>query len=258
MPDPTLASQHQRTGRHLSFNTQTKLRQTFRPFRPSRGKFEASFPIFLALKLKIFQTFHFFTSKLKNLSSRSLYCLFNPFFEGKGGLTFPTRIRWFRIQGFGDQKFNKFTAKNFLFFWSKIVISWSLIQHKRRPSYKRSLQLSKENIQRFKTLTFFYFFGSFCPPRSGSGSTDLIESGSGSETLELTKNLKIFLFLTIVFFAEAYGIFESMGMVPLERFENADFALIWTNYFQRNMLSERTFCRKVIKIFPSLFSGKFS
>ncbi len=38
--------------------------------------------------------------------------------------------------------------------------------HKGRPSHKRTLQLSKRNIQHFKTwnfLIFFYFCGSFMP-----------------------------------------------------------------------------------------------
>ncbi len=42
----------------------------------------------------------------------------------------------------------------------------SLGLHKGRPSYRRSLQPSKENIQHFKTwnfLIFFYFCGSFLP-----------------------------------------------------------------------------------------------
>jgi hypothetical protein len=42
----------------------------------------------------------------------------------------------------------------------------SLSLHKERPSYRRSLQLSKEAIQHFKTWTLkkkFYFNGSFVP-----------------------------------------------------------------------------------------------
>jgi hypothetical protein len=41
----------------------------------------------------------------------------------------------------------------------------SLGLHKGRPSYKRSLQLSKENVQHFKTWKFsiFFFCGSFLP-----------------------------------------------------------------------------------------------
>jgi hypothetical protein len=52
------------------------------------------------------------------------------------------------------------------------------------PSYKRSLQPSKENILHFKKLkllTFFYFCGSFRPPGSPdpeSVSRDPTESGS--------------------------------------------------------------------------------
>ncbi len=56
-----------------------------------------------------------------------------------------------------EKKFNFFCIKNY---------SLSLGLHKRRPSYKRSLQLSKENIQHFKTWNFvnlFYFCGSFLP-----------------------------------------------------------------------------------------------
>ncbi len=81
------------------------------------------------------------------------------------------------------------------FYW----ISWfsittlylSLGLHRGRPSYKRSLQLSKENIQHFKTW-FYIFFPLFwvifalldsdpdSEYESGSGSTDQIESGSNS------------------------------------------------------------------------------
>ncbi len=94
---------------------------------------------------------------------------------------------WFGIcQGFGSvfiwygsgsrvfitTNWKKFTAeKNLIFCGAKITIYLSLGLHKGRPSYKRSLQLSKENIQHFKTwnfLNFFYFCGSFLPS-SGSG-----------------------------------------------------------------------------------------
>ncbi len=43
----------------------------------------------------------------------------------------------------------------------KIAIYLSLGLHKGRPSYKRNLQPSKENIQHFKTWKFFTFFN-FC------------------------------------------------------------------------------------------------
>jgi hypothetical protein len=57
--------------------------------------------------------------------------------------------------------------------------------HKGRPSYSRSLQPSKENIQNFKTwktskLSIFVVIFALLDPDSDSrsGSTDLIESGS--------------------------------------------------------------------------------
>ncbi len=52
----------------------------------------------------------------------------------------------------------------FLFFWSKIAIYLSLCLHKGCPSYRRSLQPSKVNIQHFKRwkcCPFFYFLGAF-------------------------------------------------------------------------------------------------
>ncbi len=74
----------------------------------------------------------------------------------------------FRIRGLYDQNLTKFKAekKIELFFWLKTTIYLTLGLHKRRPSYKRSLQLSKENIHHLKTwnfLIFFYFWGSFLP-----------------------------------------------------------------------------------------------
>jgi hypothetical protein len=53
-----------------------------------------------------------------------------------------------------------------IFFKSKTTIYISLGLHKGFPSYRRSLQPSKENIQHLKTwnfLIFFYFCGSFLP-----------------------------------------------------------------------------------------------
>ncbi len=49
--------------------------------------------------------------------------------------------------------------------------------HKERPSYRRSLQLSKENVQHFKTwdfIIFFNFYGLFLP------SWIRIQLGSGT------------------------------------------------------------------------------
>ncbi len=58
----------------------------------------------------------------------------------------------------------KITAGKKIKFFLKIYLSLGL--HKERPSYRRSLQLSKEVIQDFKTWTlkkFFFFCGSFLP-----------------------------------------------------------------------------------------------
>ncbi len=99
-----------------------------------------------------------------------------------------------RILGFDGRKF---TAEKNLTFFDQTTIYLSLGLHKGRPSYRRSLQLAKENIQHFKTRNFLIFilllwftFALLNPyPDSeyGFGSTDLIESriqyGSGSETL---------------------------------------------------------------------------
>jgi hypothetical protein len=53
---------------------------------------------------------------------------------------------------FTTKKWEKFTAeKNLIFLLSKIAIFLSLDLHKGRPSYRRSLQPAKENIQDFKT-----------------------------------------------------------------------------------------------------------
>ncbi len=64
------------------------------------------------------------------------------------------------------KNWKKITTEKFFFFGSKTTIYLSLGLHKERPSYRRSLQLSKEAIQHFKTWTFqkkFYFCGSFLP-----------------------------------------------------------------------------------------------
>ncbi len=66
--------------------------------------------------------------------------------------------------------------KLFIYFFDrKIAIDLSLGLPKGRPSDRRSLQPSKENIQHFKTwkfLTFSVFVGNFCPPGSGSRSSN--------------------------------------------------------------------------------------
>jgi hypothetical protein len=84
------------------------------------------------------------------------------------------------------KNWKKFTAERKINFF--LIKNYNLPGlHKGLPNYRWSLQPLKENIQHFKTLNFLVFstFGSFCLPGSGYGSTDLIESGSGSETLVL-------------------------------------------------------------------------
>ncbi len=51
-----------------------------------------------------------------------------------------------------------YSWKKIYFFLSKTTIYLSPGLHKERPSYRRSLQLSKEVIQHFKTWTFTIFF----------------------------------------------------------------------------------------------------
>ncbi len=79
----------------------------------------------------------------------------------------PIRIR-IRIQSGSralmTKNWKKITAgkKNLIFFLSKTAIYLSLGLHKVCPSYRRSLQLTKEAIQHFKTWTLkknFYFCG---------------------------------------------------------------------------------------------------
>ncbi len=96
-----------------------------------------------------------------------------------------------RIQGFYMTKnWKKFTAEKF-FFGSKTTIYISLGFFKGRTSYKRNLQLSKENIQHLKPwnfLIFFYFCRSFLPSsiririRIPNTDPDRL-AWSGSETL---------------------------------------------------------------------------
>ncbi len=71
-----------------------------------------------------------------------------------------SRLLWSKI----DKKL--LLKKKLNFFGSKTTICLSLGLHKGRPSYRRSLQPSKENIQYWKTWKFWIFFsfcGSFLP-----------------------------------------------------------------------------------------------
>ncbi len=81
-----------------------------------------------------------------------------------------------RIQGFDDQKRKKKNTdliKNFNLLMSRLQEKLSALK-KEHPA-----------LQNMTFLNFFvYFCGSFLPS-SGSGSTDLIGSGSGSETPDI-------------------------------------------------------------------------
>ncbi len=56
-----------------------------------------------------------------------------------------------RIEGFNNKKIEKFTAEKSDIFLSKIANYLSLGLQKGLPSYRRSLQPSKEKIQHFET-----------------------------------------------------------------------------------------------------------
>ncbi len=74
------------------------------------------------------------------------------------------RINWIRIRilGFGDRLKKIQLTIFYILFWSKIA-TWTYLSLgllKGHPSYRRSLQPSKENIQRFQkwnSLPFFLF-----------------------------------------------------------------------------------------------------
>ncbi len=83
-----------------------------------------------------------------------------------------------RIQGFNDQKLKKITAekKNLNFFLDQKLKNVQVTEEA-FSSQKRPFNTSKHELKK----NCFTFVGHFCPP--GSGSTDPIESGSGSVTL---------------------------------------------------------------------------
>jgi hypothetical protein len=87
------------------------------------------------------------------------------------------------IQGFDDQKIEKNLQLNKKNFWIKNFNLPIQGLHKGRPDYRRSLQISKRtSITSKHEISFFStFVGHFCPPGSGSGSTDLIVSGSNTD-----------------------------------------------------------------------------
>ncbi len=69
-----------------------------------------------------------------------------------------------RFQGLDGQILKKFTAENFCFvFCQKLptTVPIPIVLHKERPSYRRSLQLSKREhpaLHNMKILNFFLFF----------------------------------------------------------------------------------------------------
>ncbi len=84
----------------------------------------------------------------------------------------------------------QFTAGNYIYFFlSKIAIYryLSLGLHKRRPSYRRSFQPSKENIQHFKTWKFCVFFLFLCVIFALLDPDPEFECGSGSGNSELMR-----------------------------------------------------------------------
>ncbi len=75
---------------------------------------------------------------------------------GSGLFHFLSPVNRVRNQGFDEQKLEFFYKSQKLQFTYPVIPR----PHKGRPSYKRSLQPSKGNIQRFKTWNFFTF--SYC------------------------------------------------------------------------------------------------
>jgi hypothetical protein len=76
------------------------------------------------------------------------------------------RIQHFRLnryrsgsKGLMTKNGKKIKAEIFFFFFQnhKIYLSLGVGLHKERPSYRKSLQLSKKNIQHCKTLNFLIF-----------------------------------------------------------------------------------------------------
>ncbi len=97
-----------------------------------------------------------------------------------------------------------------IFFISKIakLYPWASLKGVQATGEAFSPQnRTSSTLKTWKFLTFFYFYGHFWPPGSGSGSTALIESGSGSETV-VFRILIAQKFLTVFYF---YGHFCPPG-----------------------------------------------
>ncbi len=91
-----------------------------------------------------------------------------------------------RIQGFKDQKLNKITAEKKIKFFQDQKLKFTYPQASIKKvqvteeafsSQKRPSNTSKHELFKKKST----FVGHFCPPGSGSGSTDPIESGSNPD-----------------------------------------------------------------------------
>jgi hypothetical protein len=92
-----------------------------------------------------------------------------------------------RIQGFDDRNWKKLNI-----FLSKISIYLHLGLYKGRPSFRRSIQPSKENSQHFKSWNFFC--GPFLPSWIRICWPDRIRIQSGSGTLVSTLRLMVGLY----------------------------------------------------------------
>ncbi len=118
-----------------------------------------------------------------------------------------------RMQGFDDQQLGK------IYSWKKI--KFFLIKNYNLPiprpplrtsRYRRSLQLSKENIQsKHEISEFFFYFCEYSAPmdpdpdsESGSGSTGPIESGSNSDGT--VRSIRLLLLGASVFSPRPYNL----------------------------------------------------
>jgi hypothetical protein len=109
-----------------------------------------------ALKYKMENISLSLQNKQKNSSPSVAYQGFGSVFTSYGSGSsilgwIPIRIQS-RSRVNMTKKWEKFITEKKCFFFYQTTIYLSLCLHKGRPSYKRSLQLSKENIQHFKTF----------------------------------------------------------------------------------------------------------
>jgi hypothetical protein len=112
-----------------------------------------------------------FTQSLSTDNCWFYQCCGSGFLESGAGYGSESsiQVKRIQIQGFMTKNWKNIVEKNKIFFYIKYynlhVQSLGLLNG--RPSNRRSLQPSKENIQHFKKwnlITFFLFCGIFCPP----------------------------------------------------------------------------------------------